>query len=422
MNVLVIGSGGREHALIWALKKSKDVGTIFAAPGNGGIGLEAKQVMIALNDPQEVIAFCENETIGLVVIGPEAPLVDGLADHLEEADIPVFGVSGAAAQLEGSKAFTKKLCDTYNIPTAAYESFTDADKAKAYVKAQGAPIVVKADGLAAGKGVILAQTNDEAYEAIDAMLVDNAFGDAGSSVVIEEFLTGEEVSFFALVDGKHALPFGSAQDHKAVGEGDTGPNTGGMGTYSPAPIMTDALADQVMKDIINPVVDGMASDGIPYKGILFAGLMITEQGPKLLEINVRFGDPETQVLMARLNSDLLALMLATAKGDLKGMDVAMHHKAALCVVMASKGYPADYQKGSPIHGLNQFEGDDAVMVFHAGTKRDQQGNFFANGGRVLGVTAMGDTVKLAQTKAYEAVDAIDWPEGFCRRDIGWRAV
>lgn len=422
MNVLVIGSGGREHALIWALKKSAGIGTIYAAPGNGGISRDAESVMVALNQPKEVIKLCKEKDIALVVIGPEAPLVDGLADHLEAAGILTFGVSAKAAQLEGSKEFTKKICDKYNIPTAAYQAFTDADLAKAYVKEKGAPIVIKADGLAAGKGVILAQDEQEAFEAIDEILVDKAFGAAGASIVIEEFLSGEEVSFFALVDGKKAIPFGSAQDHKAVGEGDTGPNTGGMGTYSPAPVMTPALHKQVMETIITPLVEGMAKEGIPYKGVLFAGLMITKDGPQLLEINVRFGDPETQVLMVRLKSDLLELLVATGKGDLSGRMVSMYDEAALCVVMATRGYPGSYKKGSVIGHLEKIGPLDNVIVFHAGTKMDASGQYLANGGRVLGVTAIGATVKQAQKRAYEAVDMIDWPEGFCRRDIGWRAV
>lgn len=421
MDILVIGSGGREHALTWALKKSQSVKNIFIAPGNGGINKIAEEVDVNITDHRNVIEFCKKNKIDLVVIGPEAPLVAGLTDDLEAASIAVFGTSKGASQLEGSKDFTKKLCDKYNIPTAAYESFADADAAKKYIERCNIPIVIKADGLAAGKGVIIAQSKKEAFEAIDSILVDKEFGDAGNLVVIEEFLKGEEVSFFALSDGENVIPFGSAQDHKAVGEGDTGPNTGGMGTYSPAPIMNNDLHNKVMKTIIQPSIDGMKKDGIPYKGILFAGLMIDNGEPKLLEINVRFGDPETQVLMARLESDLAELLYATATGKLAGKTVKLKDKAALCVVMAANGYPASYKKGSKITNLEEASGKD-VIIFHAGTKTDADGNILANGGRVLGITAIGKNVTEAQTKAYEAVDRINWPEGFCRRDIGYRAV
>jgi len=422
MNILVIGSGGREHALIWALNKSPKCDKIYAMPGNGGIGDVAQNVNVDVTKHEDVIEFCKENDIGLVVIGPEAPLVDGLTDSLEASGILTFGPSKLAAQLEGSKDFTKKLCDKYNIPTAAYETFTDADKAKEYIKKQGAPIVVKADGLAAGKGVIIAETEAEAIAAIDDILVNKEFGDAGSSVVIEELLIGEEISVFALVDGNTALYFGSAQDHKRVGEGDTGLNTGGMGTYSPAPVMTASLEEQIMRESIIPSVKGMKNDGIPYKGILFAGFMVTDKGPILLEFNVRFGDPETQSLMARLDSDLVDLMQACAKGDIKGKQVRLKDKAALCVVMAANGYPGAYEKGSIINGIEDAEKNSDVMVFHAGTKKDDSGNIIANGGRVLGVTAIGDSVLEAKEKAYQAVDKIKWPEGFCRRDIGWRAV
>lgn len=420
MNILVIGSGGREHSLIWAIKKSPKCETIYAMPGNGGIGKIAKNVSVSPKNHDDVINFCREKNISLVVIGPEAPLVDGLADSLEKAQIPTFGPSKAAAQLEGSKDFTKKVCDKFNVPTAAYETFTNVQAAKEYVKKQGAPIVVKADGLAAGKGVILAQTEQEAFEAIDDILVNNQFGEAGSSIVIEEFLTGEEISVFALVDGTTPLYFGSAQDHKAVGEGDTGPNTGGMGTYSPAPVMNENLQKQIMEEAIIPTVNGLKKDGMPYKGVLFAGFMVTEKGPILLEYNVRFGDPETQSLMARLDSDLVELLLAAANGDLAGKSVKLKDEAAVCVVMAANGYPGSYDKGSVIGNLD--EAAKGAIIFHAGTKLDDSGNIIANGGRVLGITATGSNVTEAQSKAYKAVDKINWPEGFCRRDIGWRAI
>ncbi len=422
MNILVIGSGGREHAIIWALKKSAKCGKIFASPGNGGTGDLAENVLIPINNPEEIVAFCAENEVGLVVIGPEAPLVNGLVDQLVKANIPTFGPSEKAARLEGSKEFTKQICDKYNLPTAAYEAFTNADKACAYIDKMGAPIVVKADGLAAGKGVVVAQTTDEAKEAARDMLLNNKFGDAGSSIVVEECMFGEEISVFALSDGKDVIYFGSAQDHKAVGEGDTGPNTGGMGTYSPAPIMTDSLQKQIMEETIIPAIKGMKGDGTPYTGVLFAGFMVTDKGPRLLEFNVRFGDPETQVLMARLDSDLLDLLYTAATGNLAGKEVRMKDEAALCVVMAANGYPNDYEKGSQINSLKDAEGLEDVIIFHAGTRKDKQGNIVANGGRVLGVTALGQSVKQAQTTAYKAVETIDWPEGFCRKDIGWRAV
>lgn len=422
MNILLIGSGGREHALAYILKKSPLCEQLYAAPGNGGILSIADPAEIDVNDHDAVVSFCKHKLISFVVIGPEAPLVAGLSDRLESEKIRVFGPSKAAARLEGSKEFTKSICKKYEIPTAAYESFTDPEKAKTYVQNHALPIVIKADGLAAGKGVVIAQTHEEALQAIDEMMVESVFGDAGKRLVIEEFLQGEELSFFALVDGKVAIPFGSAQDHKAVGEGDTGPNTGGMGTYSPAPIATKAFHSQVMKEIITPLVNGMAEEGCPYKGVLFAGLMVDESGPKLLEINVRFGDPETQVLMARLESDLLPLMLATAKGDLAGLEVELKPDAALCVVMAAKGYPGAYEKGSVIKGLDEVKHMRDVLVFHAGTTISDRGDVLASGGRVLGVTAVGIDVESAQRRAYQAVDTIDWPQGFCRRDIGWRAM
>lgn len=420
MNILVIGSGGREHALTWALKKSPLAEKIYIAPGNGGTKTLAESVLLDIGTHQNVVKFCQERSIGLVVIGPEAPLASGLADSLAAAGIPVFGPGKAAAQLEASKGFTKRLCDKYNIPTADYQEFTDAAQAKAYVTKNGTPIVIKADGLAAGKGVIIAMNEAEAFQAIDDIL-GGKFGSAGASIVIEEFLEGEEVSFFALVDGTTAVTFGSAQDHKRVGDGDTGPNTGGMGTYSPAPVFTASLEQQVMQEIILPTVKGLQAEGTPFKGILFAGLMITTKGPKLIEFNVRFGDPETQVLMARLKSDLVPLFLACAKGELAGKKVELLDHAALCVVMAAKGYPEDYLKGTEICNLDQAEKIPDVIIFHAGTKCTDN-TYYANGGRVLGVTGIGKTVMEAQKKAYHAVDTIDWEGGFCRRDIGWRAI
>lgn len=419
MNILLIGSGGREHALAWKIAQSSLVKTLFCAPGNGGIEKNATCVSLDL-DHQSVIDFCGKHNVELVVVGPEAPLVDGIADALEVAGIPVFGPSAAAAQLEGSKGFTKDICTKYGIPTAAYGRFSNIDDAKEYVKQEGVPIVIKADGLAAGKGVIIANELGEALDAID-FIFDGAFGDAGAEVVIEEFMQGEEASFFALSDGNKTLSLASAQDHKTVGEGDTGPNTGGMGAYSPAPVMTDALTKAVERDIIEPTVRAMKDMGHPYKGVLFAGLMITDQGPKLIEYNCRFGDPECQVLMTRMTCDIVPLMMAVAKGDLADLTATWNRQVALTVVMATNGYPGDYTKGSKIEGLEAASALDSVHIFHAGTAFIG-GNYTAIGGRVLNVTAIGDSVTEAQHNAYMAVDQIKWPEGFCRRDIGWRAV
>ena len=418
MKILIIGSGGREHALAWRIKQSPLVTQVFCARGNGGIGQDVTNVALASH--ADIIAFCKKEKIDFVVIGPEQPLVEGLADTLNANGIAVFGPSAKAAQLEGSKGFTKDLCEKYHIPTAAYGRFTDAEKAKAYIRKHGAPIVVKADGLAAGKGVVVAMNEAEALAAIDEML-GGRFGQAGASVVVEEFMEGEEVSFFALTDGVQAIEFGSAQDHKRVGDNDTGPNTGGMGTFAPAPVMTEALRRQVMETIILPTVKAMQAEGIPYKGVLFAGLMLTKDGPKLLEYNARFGDPETQVLMMRLESDLVPALLACAKGGLDKIDIRFRKEAAVCVVMAANGYPGAYGKGSEIKGLEKLTTRKDIKVFHAGTEL-KDGKILANGGRVLGVTALGSTLKEAQKRAYEAVDAIDWPDGFCRRDIGSKIV
>ena len=417
MNVLLIGGGGREHALSWKLSQSPLLDTLYCAPGNAGIAEVAECVALDMANHDAVIRFCKEKDIGLVVIGPEAPLVAGLADDLEAAGIKVFGPSRAAARLEGSKGFTKDLCAEYGIPTASYRRFADAHAAKAYVKTQALPIVVKADGLAGGKGVTVATTRDEAEAAIDACLA----GALGAEVVIEEFLDGEEASFFALVDGTAALPLATAQDHKRAFDGDKGPNTGGMGAYSPAPIMTPALCARVMEEIVIPTVRAMSARGTPFKGVLYAGLMIKEGSPKLIEYNVRFGDPEAQVLMMRLKSDLLPALLAVADGDLSGVMLDWFDDAALCVVMAAKGYPGAYAKGSEIKGLDEAGADPDVQIFHAGTRRDGT-RILADGGRVLGVTARGKDIAEAKLRAYRAVDKIDWPGGFCRRDIGWRAL
>jgi phosphoribosylamine--glycine ligase len=420
VNVLLIGGGGREHALAWKLKQSPLIGRLYCAPGTAGIEAVADCIALDIADHDAVIRFCKESAIGLVVIGPEAPLVAGLADDLASAGIKAFGPSREAAQLEGSKGFTKDLAAKFGIPTAVYRRFSDGAAAKDYVATLSAPIVVKADGLAAGKGVVIAQSRADADAAIDACF-SGEFGDAGSEVVIEEFLTGEEASFFALVDGATALPLATAQDHKRAYDNDEGPNTGGMGAYSPAPIMTPALCARVMEEIIKPTVRAMAARGTPFKGVLYAGLMIEDGAPKLLEYNVRFGDPEAQVLMMRLESDLLPGLLAVAEGRLAGVTLDWHDEPALCVVMATKGYPGAYDKGSEIRGLDAAGADPKVEIFHAGTRRDDT-RILADGGRVLGVTARGHTITEARTLAYAAIDKIDWPQGFCRHDIGARAV
>jgi phosphoribosylamine--glycine ligase len=418
MNVLVIGSGGREHALCWKLKQSPLLKELYCAPGNGGIAQVA--TCIALGSHKDIIEFCKAKTIDLVMVGPETPLVDGLADDLRAAGILVFGPSKKAAQLEGSKGFMKDICRKYNIPTAAYKRFTDLAEAKKYIEKNGAPIVIKADGLAAGKGVIVAMTLQEALDATEEIL-SGKFGTAGTSIVVEEFMEGEEVSFFALCDGSKALAFGAAQDHKRAFDGDEGPNTGGMGAYSPAPIFTGQMQRVVMETIVEPTVDAMQKEGAPFQGILFAGLMITSKGPKLIEYNVRFGDPETQALMMRLKSDLLPILLAGARGDFSGIQVEFYPDPALCVVMAANGYPGDYIKNTQIHGLDAANTVNGAVVFHAGTKVEN-GKTLATGGRVLGVTASSATLEDAHKAAYKAVAAIDWKEGFNRTDIGWRAI
>ncbi|RVC22969.1 phosphoribosylamine--glycine ligase [Mesorhizobium sp. M7A.F.Ca.AU.002.02.1.1] len=419
MNVLLLGSGGREHALAWKIAASPLLTKLYAAPGNPGIGGEAELVKLDIADHAAVTAFCREKKIDLVVVGPEGPLVAGIADDLRAENIRVFGPSKAAAQLEGSKGFTKDLCARYNIPTAAYGRFSDLASARAYVEKTGAPIVIKADGLAAGKGVTVAMTLSEAQAALDACF-DGPFGAAGAEVVVEEFMTGEEASFFCLCDGTTALPFGTAQDHKRVGDGDTGPNTGGMGAYSPAPVMTPELVERTMREIIEPTMRGMAELGAPFSGVLFAGLMITDKGPKLIEYNTRFGDPECQVLMMRLKDDLLVLLNAATDGQLAHTSVRWRDEAALTVVMAARGYPGTPEKGSVIRGVEDAA-SDGVQVFHAGTAING-GALVANGGRVLNVTASGATVGEAQKRAYAALDRIDWPDGFSRRDIGWQAV
>ena len=427
MNVLLIGSGGREHALAWALCASPLLTKLYCAPGNGGIASLAECVALNVDNHPAIVEFCRTRKIGFVVVGPEGPLVAGLADDLSTAGIKVFGPSKAAARLEGSKGFTKDLCAQAGILTAAYARFKDAASANAYLTGHALPVVVKADGLAAGKGVTIASTRDEAIAAI-ADCFSGAFGSAGAEVVIEAFLEGEEVSFFALVDGTTALPLAAAQDHKRAFDGDTGPNTGGMGAYSPAAIMDANMVQRTMHEIIEPTVRTMAQRGTPFKGVLFAGLMITRDGPQLIEYNVRFGDPETQVLMLRLKSDLLAALLATTDGVLKNFDVRWHDDAALTVVMAANGYPGAYDKGSQIHGLADAEKIDGVEIFHAGTRLDPADGgagpekFFATGGRVLTISARGRTVAQARARAYQAISKIDWPQGFCRTDIGWRAV
>ncbi|MCC7260861.1 MAG: phosphoribosylamine--glycine ligase [Alphaproteobacteria bacterium] len=421
MNILVIGSGGREHALCWKISQSPLLKKLYCAPGNGGIEEIAECVPFDGLESDAVVEFCEEKAIDLVVIGPEAPLVTGLVDVLRDHGITAFGPDARAAQLEGSKGFAKELCQKYNIPTAAYGRFTDPQAAKEYLMKTGVPIVVKADGLAAGKGVYIAQTMGEAILAVEEIF-SGRFGAAGVSIVIEAFLEGEEVSFFALSDGDTAIEFGSAQDHKRVGDGDTGPNTGGMGTYSPSPVVGDRLRKDVMQRIVIPTVQAMKREGMPFRGVLFVGLMLTREGPQVLEYNARFGDPETQVLMRRLESDIVPYLVASAKGTLASLPAPVYRdEAALCVVMAAKGYPGDYVKGTVIHGLADAARVADATVFHAGTKRFK-GSIISAGGRVLGVTATGPTVGSAQKKAYEAVDALNWPDGFCRRDIGWRAV
>jgi phosphoribosylamine--glycine ligase len=420
MNFLLIGSGGREHALAWALSASPLVSRLYCAPGNAGIAEVAECVAIAAMDFDRLIAFAEDKKIDFVVVGPETPLVAGLWDRLEAAGIKAMGPSMAGAVLEGSKGFVKDLCAEHGIPTAAYRRFTAPEPAKAFAATLGLPVVIKADGLAAGKGVIIPETAADVDRAIDFMF-EGGFSDASSSIVVEEFMEGEEASFFALTDGEHVLPLAGAQDHKRIFDGDKGPNTGGMGAYSPAPVLSDAIVEQTMSRIVKPTVAAMASRGTPYMGVLFAGLMITKDGPKLIEYNCRFGDPECQVLMLRLKSDLATALVAARDKQLHHLDLRWRDEAALTVVMAAKGYPGSYEKGTEIRELDEAAKVEGVQIFHAGTER-QDGKLIAAGGRVLNVSAVGRTVAEAQKRAYQAIDRMDWPGGFCRRDIGWRAV
>jgi phosphoribosylamine---glycine ligase len=420
MNLLLLGSGGREHAIAIALAKSPLLETLFVAPGNPGMAALARAVALDLKDYSSIIAFCNANHIDLVVVGPEAPLVAGIVDDLTAAGIKSFGPSKAAARLEGSKAFAKDFCTRYKIPTAPYACFTGAVSAKAYVSGKGAPIVVKADGLAAGKGVTVAASIEDAEAAIDRMFSGD-FGEAGQTILVEDFLDGEEVSFFALCDGARAIEFASAQDHKRVGEGERGPNTGGMGAYSPAPVMDARMRERVMRTIVAPALKGMAAMGAPFKGVLFAGLMICADGPRLIEYNVRFGDPETQAMLPRLEEDLLALLLACVEERLSERPARLSAKTALSVVLAAKGYPGALVRGSEIHGIERAGAMPFVSITHAGTKREGQ-KLIADGGRVLNVTGVGADVTEARAHAYAAIDMIDWPGGFCRRDIGWRAL
>lgn len=420
MNILILGGGGREHALAWAVKQNPKCDRLIVAPGNAGIAAIAELADIDILDGAAVVAFCAENAVDFVIVGPEGPLAAGVADATRAAGLATFGPSAAAARLEASKAFTKEICDVCDAPTAAYARFGDAAAARAYITATGAPLVIKADGLAAGKGVIMGMTLPEALAGIDDIF-GGAFGDAGAEVVIEEFMEGEEASFFILCDGLDALPIGTAQDHKRVGDGDTGPNTGGMGAYSPAPVLTDAIQAQAMAQIILPTLREMAARGTPYQGVLYAGLMIKDGHARLVEYNCRFGDPEAQVLMMRLGAQALDLLLACAEGRLASARVNWAEDHALTVVMAAKGYPGDYAKGSTINGLQNIAESSSQVVFHAGTRAHGE-QIQANGGRVLNVTARGQTLAEARTRAYSIVDAIDWPEGFCRRDIGWRAL
>ena len=420
MHILLIGSGGREHALAWKIASSPLVTKLWCAPGNAGIAREAECVPLDVANHRAVIEFCRANAVELVVVGPETPLAAGIVDDLASAGIKAFGPSKQAARLEGSKGFTKDLCAEFNIPTGVYRRFDNQSDALSYVRAQGVPIVVKADGLAAGKGVVVAKTLQEAEDAL-AMMFAGGLGTAGAEVVIEEFLEGREVSFFALCDGETALPLASAQDHKRVFDRDQGPNTGGMGAYSPTPFVTAEVHDQIMSRIILPTVAGMKARGTPFRGVLYAGVMLTDSGPKLFEYNVRFGDPECQVLMLRMMSDIVPAFLAACDGQLKHFNLRWYPEAAITVVMAAKGYPGDYRKGTRIEGLDEAAKIEGVEIFHAGTV-EKDGVILANGGRVLNVCALGKTVTEAQARAYAAVDRIHWPDGFCRRDIAWQAV
>ncbi|RHZ94183.1 phosphoribosylamine--glycine ligase [Cereibacter sphaeroides] len=420
MNILILGGGGREHALAWAIKQNPKCDRLIVAPGNAGIAQIAECADLDILDGSAVVAFCEANSVDFVVVGPEAPLAAGVADATRAAGLLTFGPSQAAARLEASKGFTKEVCDACGAPTAGYARFTEAEAARAHVRATGAPIVIKADGLAAGKGVVVAMTEAEALAAIDDMF-GGSFGAAGAEVVIEEFMTGEEASFFVLTDGRTVLPIGTAQDHKRAFDGDEGPNTGGMGAYSPAPVLTTAVQRQALDEIVKPTIAEMGRRGAPYSGVLYAGLMIEEGRARLVEYNVRFGDPECQVLMLRLGAQALDLLLACAEGRLDQVQVNWAEDHALTVVMAAQGYPGSYRKGTEIRGLEALPETSRQVVFHAGTAAEE-GRILATGGRVLAATARGATLAEAQAAAYAMVDAIDWPEGFCRRDIGWRAL
>ncbi len=420
MNILILGGGGREHSLAWAVKQNPKCDRLIVAPGNAGIAEIAECASFDICDGGMVVTFAEENAVDFVIVGPEAPLAAGVADRLREAGILTFGPSEAAARLEASKAFTKEICDAAGAPTAAWARFDAAEPAKEYIRDRGAPIVVKADGLAAGKGVIVAMDEDTALTAVDDMF-GGEFGAAGAEVVIEEFMAGEEASFFVLCDGATVLPIGTAQDHKRAFDGDKGPNTGGMGAYSPAPVLTDAIAEAALREIIEPTMKVMAARGMPYQGVLYAGLMIEDGKPRLVEYNARFGDPECQVLMMRLGAQALDLMLACAEGRLAGVQVNWAEDHALSVVMAAEGYPGDYARGSVIGGLEGLPEDSAHMVFHAGT-READGKVVASGGRVLNVTARGASLREARDRAYALVERIDWAQGFCRSDIGWRAL
>ncbi len=424
MKILVVGGGGREHALCWSIAASPLCDELYCAPGNAGIAQEATCLPVDAEDIDGLVALAKEKAVDFVVVGPEGPLVAGLADRLTGAGIKVFGPSAAAAEIEGSKGFMKDICAECGVPTAAYRRFTDKEEAKAYIREKGAPIVVKADGLAAGKGVTVAEELEEALAAVEAAMGAGIFGESGWEVVIEDLLQGEEASFFALVDGSNVLPLAASQDHKRVEEGDRGANTGGMGAYSPAPVVTPEVEARIMDQVIHPLVKGMAAAGRPYRGLLYAGLMISPAGePSAIEFNCRFGDPECQPVLMRLKSDLLPALIATADGMLKSFDLGWHDQAALTVVMAARGYPKGYEKGSVIKGLAEAEAaDERVKIFHAGTEAGPEGEVLSDGGRVLNVTAIAPTIAEAQAAAYAAVDRIDWPGGFCRRDIGWRAL
>jgi phosphoribosylamine---glycine ligase len=421
MKILVVGGGGREHALVWKIAQSPLVTKIYCAPGNPGTADLAENLPIRADEIEKLLEFAWQEHIDLTVVGPEQPLSLGIVDIFENHDLKVFGPRKNAAFIEGSKAFSKDLMQKYKVPTAAYGVFSEIEAAEAFIDRTGAPIVVKADGLAAGKGVIIAQTCDEALAAVRDMLSGNAFGSAGSRVVIEEFLTGEEASFLVITDGKNIIPLASAQDHKAVFNDDKGPNTGGMGAYSPAPVVTEAIHELAMAEVLRRTVDGMAAEGRPYRGVLYAGLMVKDGQVKTLEFNARFGDPECQPLLMRMKSDIVPLLLAVANGDISGMEIEWHDKAAVCVVMAAQGYPGEYRKGDAISGLNAVAQLDDVYVFHAGTSQEN-GHCVTSGGRVLGVTALGETVQKAISRAYQAVGAISWPGVHFRTDIGKKAI